>query len=121
MVVVAKKSGKSRRTVDYQKLNSCCLQETHHTLAPFDMVSDVPPHSYKTVADAHWGIHQVELEEESRHLTIFITAWGRYQYCRTPMGHCSAIDAYTKRFDDTVADRFWGQTLRQRVSNGATD
>ncbi|KAK4327848.1 hypothetical protein Pmani_001697 [Petrolisthes manimaculis] len=104
MVVVAKKSGKPRRTVDFQKLNSCCLRETHHTPAPFDMVSDVPPHSFKTVADAHWGFHQVELDEDSRHLTTFITPWGRYQYCRTPMGHCSATDAYTKRFDDAVTD-----------------
>ena len=104
MVVVAKKSGKPRRTVDFQKLNSCCLRETHHTPTPFDMVSDVPPHSFKTVADAHWGFHQVELDEESRHLTTFITPWGRYQYCRTPMGHCSATDAYTKRFDDAISD-----------------
>ena len=104
MVVVAKKSGKPRRTVDFQKLNSCCLRETHHTPAPFDMVSDVSPHSFKTVPDAHWGFRQVELEEESRHLTTFITPWGRYQYCRTPMGHCSATDAYTKRVDDAVAD-----------------
>ena len=102
MVVVAKKSGKPRRTVDFQILNVNCLRETHHTPAPFDMVSDVPPHTYKTVADAHWGFHQVELDEESRPLTTFITPWGRYQYCRTPMGHCSATDAYTRRFDDAV-------------------
>ena len=102
MVVVAKKSGRPRRTVDFQILNGSCLRETHHTPAPFDMVSDVPPHSYKTVADAHWGFHQVELDEASRPLTTFITPWGRFQYCRTPMGHCSATDAYTKRFDDAV-------------------
>ena len=104
MVVVPKKSGKPRRTVDFQKLNVCCLRETHHTPTPFDMVSDVPPRSFKTVVDAHWGFHQVELDEESRKLTTFITPWGRYQYCRTPMGHCSASDAYTKRFDDAVCD-----------------
>ncbi|XP_076058554.1 uncharacterized protein LOC143035571 [Oratosquilla oratoria] len=104
MVVVAKKSGKPRRTVDFQKLNACCLRETHHTPAPFDMASGVPAHSYKTVADAHWGFHQVELDEESRRLTTFITPWGRYQYCRTPMGHCAAGDAYTKRFDDAIID-----------------
>ena len=65
MVVVAKKSGKPRRTVDFQKLNSCCLRETHHTPAPFDMVSDVPPHSYKTVADAHWGFHQASWKRKA--------------------------------------------------------
>ena len=104
MVVVDKKSGKPRITVDFQKLNSCSLRETHHTPPPFDMVSDVPPHFFKTVADAHWGFHQVELDEESRHLTTFITPWGRYQYRRTPMGHSTSTDAYTKRFDDALCD-----------------
>lgn len=102
MVVVAKKSGKPRRTVDYQRLNAACQRETHHTPAPFDMVSGVPKHSFKTVADAYWGYHQVSLDEESRRLTTFITPWGRFRYLRTPMGHCSAGDAYTKRFDDAI-------------------
>ena len=104
MVVVAKKSGQPRRTVDYQRLNACCLRETHHTPAPFDMVSGVPFHSFKTVSDAFWGFHQVELDEVSRKLTTFITPWGRFQYKRTPMGHCSASDAYTRRFDDAIQD-----------------
>ncbi len=104
MVVVAKKSGQPRRTVDYQKLNAVCLRETHHTPTPFDMVAAIPAHTFKTVADAHWGFHQVELEEESRKLTTFITPWGRYRYRRTPMGHCAAPDAYTKRFDDALVD-----------------
>ena len=64
--MVPKKSGKPRRTVDIQKLNVCCLRETHHTPTPFDMVSDVPLRSFKTVVNAHWGFHQVELDEESR-------------------------------------------------------
>ncbi|XP_068219192.1 uncharacterized protein [Palaemon carinicauda] len=79
-------------------------RETHHTFAPFDMASGVPVRSYKTVIDAYSGFHQVELDEESRHLTTFISPWGRYQYCRTPMGHVSASDAYSKRFDDVIAD-----------------
>ena len=103
MVVVAKKSGQPRRTIDYQKLNAACRRETHHTPTPFDMVSSIPRHTYKTTADAHWGFHQVELHEASRKLTTFITPWGRYRYRRTPMGHCAAPDAYTRRFDDAIA------------------
>ena len=104
MVVVGKKDGSPRRTVDYQKLNACCKRETHHQFAPFDMVSSIPIHTFKTTVDAHWGFHQVVLDEESLKLTTFITPWGRYQYCRTPMGHCAAPDAYTKRFDDIIVD-----------------
>ena len=103
MVVTSKKNGQPRRTVDYQPLNAACLRETHHTPAPFDMVSNVPGHTFKTVADAFSGFHQVPLDEESIKLTTFITPWGRYQYLRTPMGHCAAPDAYTKRFDDAIA------------------
>lgn len=102
MVVVAKKSGQPRRTIDFQKLNAACRRETHHTSTPFDMVSGIPRHSFKTTADAHWGFHQVELHEKSRRLTTFITPWGRFRYRRTPMGHCAAPDAYTRRFDDAI-------------------
>ena len=102
MVVAGKKDGHPRRTVDFQKLNASCLRETHHTPTPFDLVSGIPQHSYKTTADAKCGFHQVKLDEESVRLTTFLTPWGRYQYLRTPMGHCSSSDAYTRRFDDII-------------------
>lgn len=65
------------------------------------MVSGVPKHSFRTVVDAYWGYHQVEFHEDSRKLTTFITPWGRFRYCRTPMGHCSTGDANTRRFNDS--------------------
>ena len=104
MVVVPKKDGRARRTVDFQPLNRACKRETHHTRTPFDMISSVPKHTFKTVADAYAGYHQIQLDDESKKLTTFITPWGRYRYCRTPMGHCAAQDAFTKRFDDVVAN-----------------
>ncbi|KAG0724220.1 Transposon Ty3-I Gag-Pol polyprotein [Chionoecetes opilio] len=104
MVVVPKKDGRPRRTVDFQRLNRASLRETHHTRPPFDLVSSVPKHTFKTVADAYSGYHQVPLDEESRKLTTFITPWGRYRYRRSPMGHCASQDAFTKRFDDTITD-----------------
>ena len=79
MVVVPKKDGRPRRTVDFQRLNRASLRETHHTRPPFDLVSSVPKHAFKTVADAYSGYHQVPLDEESRKLTTFITPWGRYR------------------------------------------
>ena len=104
MVVVPKSNGKPRRTIDYQELNKYCVRETHHTRVPFDIVSSVPQHTYKTTLDAFWGFHQVPLAAENRPLTTFITPWGRYRYLRTPMGHISASDACTKRYDDAVID-----------------
>lgn len=100
MVVVAKKSGQLKRTIGYQKLNACCLRETHHTKVPFDMESGVPLHSSKSVVDTYRGFHQVALDKGSHHLTTFVALWGWYQYCHTPMGHFSAPDIHTHHFDN---------------------
>ena len=102
MVVVPKRDGGPRRTVDYQKLNANFLRETHHTHTPFNLVSGIPQFTFKTVADAHNGFHQSKLDTPSSKLTTFVTPWGRYRYKRTPMGLCSSTDAYTRRFDDAI-------------------
>ena len=54
--------------------------------------------------DACSGYHQVPLDKESVKLTTFITECGRYQYPRVPQGHTSSGDAYTRRYDDIIAD-----------------
>ena len=76
MMVVAKKYGQPRRIVNFQLLNSCSKRETHHTVAPFDVVSGIPARTFKTVADAFWGFHQARLDEDSRRLTTLITPLG---------------------------------------------
>ncbi|KAK4324209.1 hypothetical protein Pmani_005211 [Petrolisthes manimaculis] len=104
MVVVPKKNGKPHRTVDYQKLNQSCLHEIHHTRPHFDLITSIPKHTFKTLADAYSGYHQIPLDCGSRKLTTFMTPWGRFHYHRTPTGHCAAQDAFTRRFDDTIND-----------------
>ena len=46
MIVIAKKDGTPRITVDYQELNQHIKRETHHTPFPFDAISSIPLHSY---------------------------------------------------------------------------
>ena len=104
MVVVMKKNGKVRRTVDFQKLNGFCKRETHHTESPFNLACQVPPGTKKTVLDAVEGYHAVSLDEESQHLTTFITPWGRYMYLRMPQGYLASGDAYTRRYDEIIKD-----------------
>ena len=52
MVVVSKKSGQPRRTLDYQRLDALCWRKMPHIPAPFDMVFGVNKHSFKTAPDA---------------------------------------------------------------------
>ena len=103
MVVTAKKDGSPRRTVDLQRLNNATMRETHHTPSPFNLVSTIPGGTRKTVLDAWNGYHSLPLSDDARDATTFITEWGRYRYCRAPMGFHASGDAYTRRFDDITA------------------
>ena len=104
MVVCAKKSGKPRRTVDFQALNRHATRETHHTQSPFHQARKVPHNMRKSTFDAWNGYHSIALDPADRHLTTFITPWGRYRYCVCPQGYISSGDAYTRRFDEIISD-----------------
>lgn len=102
MVVVSKKSGSPRRCVDLQPLNRCATRETHHTQSPFHQARSVPRSTYKTVLDAWNGYHSVPLHEADRHLTTFLTPWGRYRYRAAPQGYVASGDGYTRRYDEII-------------------
>ena len=102
MVVCAKKSGKPRRTVDFQALNQHATRETHHTQSPFHQARQIPRNTKKTTFDAWNGYHSIPLDPKDRHLTTFITPWGRYRYRVCPQGYIASGDAYTRRFDEII-------------------
>ena len=102
MVVVKKKDGSPRRTVDYQKLNQQCLREPVYSTSPFHTARQIPQHTWKSVFDAVDGYHSVEIDEASSKLTTFITPWGRYRYLRFPQGHCAAGDAFNGRVQEIL-------------------
>ena len=103
-VVVPKDDGSPRLTVDYQHLNSQTLRETHYTPPPFQVASQIPPNTYKTVIDVVDGYHSIALEEGSQRLTAFITEWGRYIHLRAPQGWKGSGDLFTRRYDDLTQD-----------------
>ena len=103
MVVCAKKNGQPRRTVDFQALNLHATHETHHTQSPFHQARSIPSHKRNTVFDCWNGYHSVPLHPDDRHLTTFISPWGRYRYKTAPQGYIASGDGYSRRFDEIVA------------------
>ena len=104
MVVTRKSDGSPRRTVDLSPLNRFCRQESFYGEAPFILARRVPGNTWKTVTDAWNGYHSVPLRESDRHLTTFITPFGRYRYTRAPQGFLSSGDGYNRRFDAILSD-----------------
>ena len=104
MVVTRKHDGTPRRTVDLSPLNKFCTRETFPAEAPFHLARRVPGQTWKSVTDAWNGYHSVPLRESDRHLTTFITPYGKWRYTRAPQGFLSSGDGYNKRFDAVLAD-----------------
>ena len=104
MVVTRKHDGTPRRTVDLSPLNRFCRRETYASEPPFQLARRVPRNSWKTVTDAWNGYHSVPLRSTDRHLTTFITPFGRYRYNRAPQGFVSSGDGYNRRFGAIIAD-----------------
>ena len=104
MVVTSKSDGTPRRTVDLQPQNRHAVRQTHHVPTPFHLADRVPQQTKKTVTDAWNGYHSVPICEEDRHVTTFITPWGRYRYKVAPQGFLSSGDGYNLRFDAIIAD-----------------
>ena len=104
MVVTRKHDGSPRRTVDLSPLNRFCKRETFSSESPFHITRRIPGKSWKTVTDAWNGYHSVSLHERDRHLTTFITPWGRYRYTRAPQGFLSSGDGYNRRFEAILTD-----------------
>ena len=104
MVVVPKKDGSPRRTVDLQALNHATYRSTHHTPSPFNQACLVPPHSWKSYLEAWNGYHSMKLNPAASSATTFITEWGRYRYLRAPQGSHVAGDGYTRAYNDFSID-----------------
>ena len=84
MVICRKHNGDPRRTVDLQPLNAASVRQCHPTAPPLQQAMDVPHNTKKTTLDAWNGYHTISLREEDRHMTTFVTPWGRYRYTRAP-------------------------------------
>ena len=104
MHVTPKADGSPRRVVDFSLLNKHAPRQTHHTEAPWAIAAAIPPNTVKTVLDAWHGYHSVPVAPEDRHLTTFLTPWGKFRYLTTPQGFISAGDGYTDRTDRIISD-----------------
>ena len=104
LVVTRKHDGSPRRTVDLSPLNKFCSRETHGSESPYHLARRVPQNTWKTVTDAWNGYHSVPLRESDRHLTTFITPFGRWRYTRAPQGYLSSGDGYNRRFQAILED-----------------
>ncbi|XP_059085528.1 uncharacterized protein K02A2.6-like [Tigriopus californicus] len=103
-LAIPKPNGSVRLVVDFTALNKYVKQPIHPFPSAKDISTSIPPSSkWFVVLDAVKGYWQVELDEKSRALTTFLTPFGRFRYCRAPMGLNASGDEFCARGDRALA------------------
>ena len=102
MVVVPKKSGSVRICVDFRPLNDNVLREVHPLPKVDETLAQLAGGTVFSKLDANCWFWQIPLEESSRHLTTFITPFGRYCFNKLPFGISSAPEHFQRRMSEIL-------------------
>ena len=104
IVIVPKKgTNEIRMVTDPSKLNRCIQKPVSTQMPPWEVVRKIPPGmKYFGVFDALKAYYQVELDEESKNLTAFLTPFGRMRHNRLVMGLSISSDVFDLNYGSAV-------------------
>ena len=89
--------------MDLRPVNAASKRQTHYVEPPYSQARSIPPNTYRWTSDAWNGYHSVPLDARDRHVTTFITPWGRLRYTGGPQGHVVTGDAFNQWYDQVIA------------------
>ena len=86
IVLVRKKNGQIRMTVDYRELNKITLEDHFPIPRIEDQIDCLRGKKYFTQLDLKNTFHHIKLEESSIQYTSFVTFMGQYEFTHMPFG-----------------------------------
>eukprot|EP00112_Aurelia_sp_Birch-Aquarium-sp1_P009823 Seg2131.1 transcript_id=Seg2131.1/GoldUCD/mRNA.D3Y31 product="putative protein K02A2.6" protein_id=Seg2131.1/GoldUCD/D3Y31 len=96
VVVIPKSNAEIRLCVDMRQANSAMVRERHPIPTVEEVLHEFNGSSVFSKLDIKWAFHQVELSEESRPITTFVTHKGLYRYKHLMFGISCAPEMYQR-------------------------
>lgn len=96
IVVVKKKNGQIRLCVDYRKLNSQTIKDAYALPHIEEAFASLTGAKWFSVMDLKSGYYQVEMDEEDKHKTAFVTPMGFWEFNRMPQGVTNAPSTFQR-------------------------
>ena len=91
---VPKPNGDIRLCIDMRQANKAIVRERHPIPTVDEIVYHMNGSEVFSKLDLKYGYHQIELEEESRKITTFVTHKGLYRYKCVMFGISAAPEKY---------------------------
>ncbi|CAF3358581.1 unnamed protein product [Rotaria socialis] len=106
-----KKDGSLRFCVDFRQLNSATVRDVYPIPRIDDTLDQLRSAKYFTSMDLKSGFWQIELDEESRPKTAFVTHAGLYHFTVMPFGLTNAPATFQRLMDLVLGGLKWSCAL----------
>ena len=103
VVIIPKAASDIRLCVDMRRANEAILRGRHPIPTVDELLHSMNGSKVFSKLDLKWGYHQLELSQESRQITTFVTHKGLYRYKRLLFGVSSASELYQHEISTALA------------------
>jgi transposase InsO family protein len=111
IVLAPKPDGSLRFCVDYRKLNEVTVRDSYPLPRMDDCLDSLGTAQIFTTLDANCGYWQLEIPEEDRDKTSFISHMGTYRFSRMPFGLVNAPATFQRAMDVLLTPVLWRKAI----------
>jgi transposase InsO family protein/predicted aspartyl protease len=110
-VLVRKKDGSVRYCIDYRALNDRTIKDAFPLPLIEECLDTLQGVHYFSTLDMMSGYWQVEIAEEDRHKTAFLTKYGLFEHVRMAFGLCNAPATHQRAMNFLLQGILWKTAL----------
>lgn len=104
IVIVRKKSGKVRMTIDYRRLNQRTIRDNFNLPKIEDILTCLSGSKWFSTLDLKSGYYQVVMHEDDKEKTAFTCPLGFFEFNRLPQGVTNAPATFQRLMERCLAD-----------------
>ena len=110
-VLVRKKDGLVRYYIDYRELNRRSVKDLFPLPSVSSCLDQLSDNVYFSTLDMASGYWQIEIAEQDRHKTAFITKYGLFEHKRMAFGLCNVPATFQRMIQFVLRGLTWDKVL----------